>query len=172
MIGMAEAISRHEVAFNNAFGRHLQVLNKQGRNGSKALQTAFSEGTNPSPSTGRCRACYKVSNAENTMYPSSMFDLVTIMYGFHEIPDDGRNRIIEEAKRLLRVGGHLAVLDICPTYVPSEYMLAGEPFVIEYQKSIDNQLFNFDGFIAKKRVVVAGHVNLWLLTKIESSLDA
>ena len=89
-------------------------------------------------------------------------------YGFHEVPEEGRARIIHEAKRLLRVGGHLAVLDICPTYEPSHYMLAGEPFVKEYQRNIDSQLFNFEGFTAKKRVVVAGHVNLWLLTKTET----
>jgi ubiquinone/menaquinone biosynthesis C-methylase UbiE len=170
MIRMAEVISRHEFEFNKAFGRHVQGLSMLVNDGLKSLLSAFSEEANPSPCAGKCQASYIVSNAESTHYPAGMFDIVTIMYGFHEIPEAGRNRIINEAKRLLRTGGHLAVLDICPTYMPSEYMLAGEPFVKEYQRNIDSQLFNFEGFSAKKRVVVAGHVNLWLLTKNESTL--
>lgn len=169
MISMAEVISRHEFEFNKAFGRHMQGLSMLVSNGLKALGSAIHEESNPSPCAGKCQASYRVSNAESTYFPSSMFDLVTIMYGFHEVPEAGRERIVNEAKRLLRVGGHLAVLDICPTYQPSEYMLAGEPFVKEYQRNIDSQLFNFEGFSAKKRVVVAGHVNLWLLTKTEKT---
>jgi hypothetical protein len=76
---------------------------------------------------------------------------------------------MNEAKRLLCAGGFVAILDICPTYEPSYHMLAGEPFVKEYQRNIDSQLFKFEGFRAKKRVVVAGHVNLWLLTKADST---
>ena len=91
------------------------------------------------------------------------------MYGFHEVPMEGRARIINEARRLLRRGGHLAIVDICPTYEPSPHMLAGEPFVEEYQQNIDSQLANFPGFtFAKRKVVVPGHVNMWLLTAAEA----
>ena len=91
------------------------------------------------------------------------------MYGFHEVPMEGRARIINEARRLLKKGGHLAVIDICPTYIPSPHMLAGEPFVEEYQQNIDSQLANFPGFtFSKRKVVVPGHVNLWLLTAAEA----
>lgn len=165
MIRMAEGISRHEFGFNKAFGRHIQGISMLITKGLEAFPAALNEESNPCPSIGKCKASYRVCNAESTSYPSSMFDLVTIMYGFHEVPEAGRARIIHEAQRLLREGGHLAILDICPTYEPSEYMLAGEPFVKEYQRNIDSQLFNFDGFSTQKRVVVAGHVNLWLLTK-------
>lgn len=101
------------------------------------------------------------------MLPDVSFDLVTIMYGFHEVPKTGRDRIVNEARRLLKKGGHLAVVDICPTYTPSPHMLAGEPFVEEYQRNIDEQLANMPGFkFAKKKVVVPGHVNLWLLQAV------
>ena len=106
--------------------------------------------------------------SEDTKLPHVSFDLVTIMYGFHEVPTEGRARIIDEARRLLRKGGYLAIIDICPTYEPSPHMLAGEPFVIEYQQTIDNQLADFPGFkLSKRKVVVPGHVNLWLLTATE-----
>jgi len=52
-------------------------------------------------------------------------------------------------------------------------MLAGEPFVIEYQQNIDRQIAMFPGFSsALRRVVVPGHVNLWLLSKDEIASDA
>ncbi len=102
--------------------------------------------------------------SENTKLPKS-FDLVTIMYAFHEVPMEGRTRILDEARRLLRRGGHLAIVDICPTYKPAEAMLAGEPFVLEYQQNIDSQLASLNKFrFTKRKSIVPGHVNLWLLT--------
>lgn len=49
-------------------------------------------------------------------------------YAFHEAPLNGRQRILEEARRLLSPGGVLAVIDIATDYEPSESMLAGEPY--------------------------------------------
>ena len=87
------------------------------------------------------------------------------MYGFHEVPLVGRVKILNEARRLLKRGGHLAIVDICPSYTPVEAMLAGEPFVLEYQQNIESQLANLKGFrLSKRKSVVPGHVNLWLLT--------
>lgn len=68
------------------------------------------------------------ANAENTQLPSRSFDLVTVMYAFHEAPSHGRQNILKEAHRLLQPGGTLAVIDICTDYTPSKSMLAGEPY--------------------------------------------
>ena len=108
---------------------------------------------------------YFASVSENTQLPNETFNLVTIFYAFHEVPKEARSRIIQEARRILSLGGTLAVVDISPNYQPSRYMLAGEPFVIEYQQNIDEQLANFPGFkILKRKEIVPGHVNMWLLT--------
>jgi len=53
-------------------------------------------------------AVFLRSNAEKTDLPKHSFDLVTIMYAFHEAPKAGRDKILSEAKRLLRGGGTLA----------------------------------------------------------------
>ena len=66
---------------------------------------------------------YFVANAEDTMLPDASFDLVTIMYGFHEAPYLGRQRMLMEAQRLLQPGGTLAIVDISPDYQPSATML-------------------------------------------------
>ena len=77
MIRMAKAISKHEVESGKAFSRHIQGLSMLVSDGLRALQAAFSEDTNPC--LRKCRASYRVLNAESTSYPSNMFDLVTIM---------------------------------------------------------------------------------------------
>mmetsp|Transcript_29692 Transcript_29692/g.62996 ORF Transcript_29692/g.62996 Transcript_29692/m.62996 type:complete len:335 (-) Transcript_29692:426-1430(-) len=169
MISMAQAISGHGQAIRLAMSRHTEALEKVLKGGiAEAINSLID--TYPFPPKNRTtQASYRLANAENTKLPNLSFDLVTIMYGFHEVPMDGRNRIIGEARRLLRQGGHLAIVDICPTYTPSAPMLAGEPFVIEYQQNIEKQLSSFPGFtLAKKKVVVPGHVNLWLLTATEA----
>jgi ubiquinone/menaquinone biosynthesis C-methylase UbiE len=169
MISMAETISGYETGLRLGFSRHNEALKKIMKERFKAVAESISViDTNPYPSSRTAaQASYRLGNAENTALPDVSFDLVTIMYGFHEVPMAGRARIINEAKRLLRRGGHLAIVDICPTYTPSPHMLAGEPFVKEYQQNIDSQLATFPGFKFKKRkVVVPGHVNMWLLTAV------
>merc|ERR1712124_239530 len=89
---------------------------------------------------------YVLSNAGKTKLPAGSFDLVTVMFVLHEAPFLGRYRILREARRLLREGGTLAVGDISSEYRPSRTMLAGEPYVVEYQKNIDRQLRPFRGF--------------------------
>jgi hypothetical protein len=61
----------------------------------------------------------------------------------------------------------LALLDISPDYKASETMLAGEPYVLEYQKNINRQLNMVKGFTkATFRTIVPGHVGLWLLRRV------
>lgn len=76
---MAQVISRYEVELNRAYSKHVQGVSMLVSDGLKALQAAFNEETNQCPYGGKCQASYRVLNAENTSYPSHMFDLVTIM---------------------------------------------------------------------------------------------
>jgi len=109
---------------------------------------------------------YARGNAERTILPKHSFDLVTIMYGFHEIPHLARYRILKEARRLLKHDGYLAVIDISPDYTPSKTMLAGEPYVQEYQKNIMKQMQKVTGFSERSfEQVVPGHVGVWLLKR-------
>lgn len=109
---------------------------------------------------------YARGNAEDTKLPGKSFDLVTIMYAFHEAPIQGRQKILREARRLLNAGGTLAVIDISTDYKPSPTMLLGEPYVLEYQSNIQSQLMNLNGFFRPEcRVLVPGHVSMWLLKR-------
>jgi len=113
---------------------------------------------------GSCSPDFLVGNAEETNLPGGIFDLVTIMYSFHEVPHHGRYLILREARRLLADGCTLAVIDISPNYEPSPTMLAGEPYVLEYKANIQKQLKAIRGFVdLRYEEVVAGHLFLLFL---------
>ncbi|GMH54967.1 hypothetical protein TrST_g3717 [Triparma strigata] len=107
-------------------------------------------------------------NAEKMLFKKGTFDLVTIMYAFHEAPRAGRYKMLREVRRVLKPGGKLAIIDISPEYTPSASMLAGEPYVIEYQKNIHQQMEKIRGFVdLEYKVIVPGHVGMWLLQRKE-----
>jgi ubiquinone/menaquinone biosynthesis C-methylase UbiE len=108
-------------------------------------------------------------NAESTNLPDQSFDLVTVMWAFHEAPLQGRAKILNEARRLLSPGGVLAIVDISTEYIPSKTMLAGEPYVQEYQQNIHRQLQQIQGFKTPQyRSVVDNHLSMWTLTRSPS----
>jgi ubiquinone/menaquinone biosynthesis C-methylase UbiE len=105
-------------------------------------------------------------NAESTNLPDQSFDLVTVMWAFHEAPLQGRAKILKEARRLLSPGGVLAIVDISTDYIPSKTMLAGEPYVQEYQQNIHRQLQQIQGFKKPQyRSIVENHLCMWTLTR-------
>lgn len=134
------------------------------------VSKAFS--SHPPNHDGGCDASYTIGNAELTNLPDASFDLVTIMYAFHEAPYLGRYRMLREGHRLLAPGGTLAVIDISPKYQPSPTMLAGEPYVLEYKKNIHSQMMNVQGFESSEySEAVEGHVGKWILTKTMSLIS-
>ena len=52
--------------------------------------------------------------AESTGLPANAFDLVSICLVCHELPQKATMEIFREARRLLRTGGHLAIMDMNP----------------------------------------------------------
>ena len=52
--------------------------------------------------------------AEATRYPDNAFDLITAFLVVHELPSTATQSILQEAKRVLRPGGYLSIMDFNP----------------------------------------------------------
>ena len=68
-------------------------------------------------------------NAE-TYGEDKSFDVVTCFFATHEMPRAARMKVLANAKRIARK--KVIFVDIDPKYEPSEGMLSGEPYVLEY----------------------------------------
>lgn len=152
-------LSVHAKKQYNAMKRRGQEIMEQSRRSATSLDTNRTIRTNNSIE-------FMLRNAEDTQLPHQSYDLVTVMYAFHEAPHMGRDKILTEARRLLSPGGILAVVDISTEYTPSPTMLQGEPYVQEYQRNIHRQLTNIQGFERPKyRDIVPHHLGMWTLKR-------
>lgn len=87
------------------------------------------------------------------------FDIVTIMFMFHEVPQESRLNIINLIKKI--ASEQIIIVDIAPSYIPSKLMLTGEPYICDYLKNICDDLKDF-----KEEIIVSKHVHAWsFLTK-------
>lgn len=82
--------------------------------------------------------------AESTGLSTQAFDLVSACLMFHELPTTASVEIIKEARRLLRPGGYLTIMDMNPQ---SQVFLKMPPYVLTLLKSTEpylDQYFSFD----------------------------
>ena len=99
--------------------------------------------------------------AEATGLPDSSVDLVSACLVFHELPLSAANEIMAEAYRLLRPGGHFAIMDMnpgCDTFVKMPpYVLtllkSTEPYLDQYFSLDMDEAFQAAGFTSPKIVV-------------------
>jgi ubiquinone/menaquinone biosynthesis C-methylase UbiE len=164
MVAMARFLTNH-LSFFKPVVANLDTAVSEGCTASKG------KGTTANQATRRSAVEYARINAEDTKLRGKSFDLVTVMYAFHEAPMQGREKILSEARRLLHAGGTLAIIDISTDYKPPYSMLLGEPYVLEYQSNIQSQLANLKGFFRPEyKVLVPGHVSMWLLKRTPIAL--
>jgi SAM-dependent methyltransferase len=102
---------------------------------------------------------YIFGNAE-TFGDTNSYDVVTCMFALHEIPEEGHINIINNAIRISKK--KIIFVDISTNYKPSNLMLSGEPYVIEYINNIDSL---FDRYSFRKENLIKGHVDMWTYTK-------
>jgi ubiquinone/menaquinone biosynthesis C-methylase UbiE len=75
--------------------------------------------------------------AEATGLPAHAYDLVSACLLFHELPQQAAIAILQEARRLLRPGGHLAIMDMNPR---SEVYAEMPPYILTLLKSTEPYL--------------------------------
>lgn len=113
---------------------------------------------------------YTYGNAE-TYGKDDEFDVVSIMFAFHEMPTSAHEKIIRNAIRVARK--KVVVVDISKDYKPTKAMLSGEPYLLNYldhfEYIIERTPFKYplyyktrtklDG--VNKTNLVKGHVDMW-----------
>lgn len=91
--------------------------------------------------------------AESTGLPDNSFDLVSACLMFHELPTNAAQAIIVEARRLLRPGGYLAIMDMNPA---SETFVKMPPYILTLLKSTEPYLDRYFALDMETALVNAG----------------
>lgn len=91
--------------------------------------------------------------AEATGLPANSFDLVSACLLFHELPQTAARAILQEAHRLLRPGGHLAIMDMNPR---SEVYAKMPPYVLTLLKSTEPYLDQYFALDLEGAIAQAG----------------
>jgi ubiquinone/menaquinone biosynthesis C-methylase UbiE len=82
--------------------------------------------------------------AEHTDLPAASYDLVSLFLICHELPQTATLEIFQEARRLLKPGGHIAIMDMNPA---SEIYSQMPPYILTLLKSTEpylDQYFSLD----------------------------
>ncbi|MFM7428212.1 MAG: methyltransferase domain-containing protein [Elainella sp.] len=90
--------------------------------------------------------------AEATGLPDGSFDLVSAHLLFHELPQAAALAILREARRLLRPGGHLAIMDMNPD---SEVYAKMPPYILTLLKSTEPYLDQYFALDLEQAVLEA-----------------
>lgn len=107
----------------------------------------------PTPQPGSPTPTWLHAAAENTGLPSESVDLVSAHLLFHELPQSAAIAILQEARRLLRPGGHLAVMDMNPQ---SEVYAQMPPYILTLLKSTEPYLDEYFSLDIEQAIYDAG----------------
>ena len=111
------------------------------------------------------RVDFRLVNGEETGLETASQDVAALCFVLHEAPAAGRQALLKEARRILKPGGTLMVLDIAQTYEPSDAMAAGEPYVYGYMKNIRRDLDSAGFARVEESYLVKDRATLWLCAK-------
>lgn len=91
--------------------------------------------------------------AESTGLPDHAYDLVSACLMFHEIPQQPSRQIFQEARRLLRSGGHLAIMDMNPKSAAFAKMA---PYIFTLLKSTEPYMDEYFTLDISQAIIEAG----------------
>lgn len=96
-------------------------------------------------------------NAESQPFKDGLFDAVTCVYLFHELPRDARRRVAREMFRVLRPGGTLVMLDSAQLHdgadiaavLSSFPAVYHEPYYASFLRDPASQILEEAGFVVE-----------------------
>jgi ubiquinone/menaquinone biosynthesis C-methylase UbiE len=98
-----------------------------------------------------------IANAEDFSNDNNRkFNAVTSMFSFHEMPMTAHEKIIENSMKLAKK--EILIIDISPEYQSSQLMRSGEPYLLDYQKTIEKTM---DKYSFERTDYIPGHVTVW-----------
>jgi ubiquinone/menaquinone biosynthesis C-methylase UbiE len=83
-------------------------------------------------------------------------DIVTCMFAFHEMPAYAHEKIINNSLRL--ASKEVIIVDLSPEYKSSKLMRDGEPYLLDYQKTIEKTM---EYYSFKRSDYISNHVTIW-----------
>lgn len=95
--------------------------------------------------------------AESTGLASQSFDLVSIFLVCHELPQSATRQIFQEARRILRPNGYLAIMDMNPQ---SEIYAKMPPYILTLLKSTEPYLDEYFALNIEKTLLATGFNNV------------
>jgi len=96
---------------------------------------------------------WKHAAAESTGLPDASLDLVSAFLLFHELPQQASGEIMAEARRLLRPGGYLTLMDMNPQ---SEIYAKMPPYILTLLKSTEPYMDEYFTWDMERAIVEAG----------------
>ena len=90
---------------------------------------------------------------ESTGLPAASYDLVSLFLICHELPQSATHQIFQEAKRLLKPGGHIAIMDMNPQ---SEIYSQMAPYILTLLKSTEPYLDEYFTLDISSALITAG----------------
>jgi ubiquinone/menaquinone biosynthesis C-methylase UbiE len=93
------------------------------------------------------------ASAESTGLPDAAFDVVSLCLICHELPQSATREIFAEARRLLRPGGHISIMDMNPQ---SEAFKKMPPYILTLLKSTEPYLDQYFTLDIEQALVEAG----------------
>jgi ubiquinone/menaquinone biosynthesis C-methylase UbiE len=91
--------------------------------------------------------------AESTGLPDASFDLVSIFLVCHELPQTATKEILREARRVLRPGGHIVIMDMNPQ---SQIYAKMPPYILTLLKSTEPYLDQYFALDIEGAIADAG----------------
>ncbi|MEO1148911.1 MAG: class I SAM-dependent methyltransferase [Cyanobacteria bacterium J06638_22] len=102
---------------------------------------------------GKPPITWRHAAAEATGLPDASMDLVSAHLIFHELPQSAARAILREARRVLRPGGTLAIMDMNPQ---SEIYAKMPPYILTLLKSTEPYLDQYFGLDLANAIEEAG----------------
>ena len=114
------------------------------------------------------RQRFEVMNAVDVGDVFSDVDIAIACMVAHELPQKAHLELFEALLGVINDAGEVWIVDIHPSYTPSEIMLSGEPYVLDYLKTFEASISGYatqHNLKCDNFTLIDAHVKVYILEK-------